>query len=286
MSIGLSGDLAGTFGSIQYGGTDKITINATNGEILLAGTSALKVPVGTTAQRPASPVAGDTRYNTTNTAMEFYNGTSWRTVGALDGSSSALAAPNAVYLRDVAGVTQNGTYWITVNGTPTQIYCNFTTAGGGWMSFASAPGSGNFFGGDTGLATSWTGLSYSFGTYSSAGSIGNYWRNYSAQSVTQLLFLTGNGTYWISFPISHVVGTPTTAYTSGVTTSNNFPVDSNAYNTTITVMHRSPNLGEDPWINAGNDHAIGNDYMFWGENNTTGHLPFKNANGGIIAFVR
>jgi hypothetical protein len=295
MSIGLSGDLAETFGSIQYGGTDKIRINATNGEILLAGTSALKFPVGTTAQRPASPVAGDTRYNTTNTAMEFYNGTSWRTVGALDGSSSALSAPSAVYLRDVAGVTQNGTYWITVNGTPTQIYCNFTTAGGGWMSFASAPGSGGWFSGDTGLAASWTGLSYSFGTYSSAGSIGNYWRNYSTQSVSQLLFLTGNGSFWISIPISHVVGTggdgSSIVYTSGVTTSGTFPANQYNANSTVTVMHRSPNAGEDPWINAGNVHGnggndSGTDYMFWGENGTSGHNNFKNANAGIIAFVR
>jgi hypothetical protein len=43
---------------------------------------------------------------------------------------------------------------------------------------------------------------------------------------------------------------------------------------------------EDPWINVGNDHAVGNNYMFWGENQISGHDTFKNSHGGILAFVR
>jgi hypothetical protein len=35
------------------------------------------LPSGTTAERPASPSAGYTRYNTTTNSVEFYNGTSW-----------------------------------------------------------------------------------------------------------------------------------------------------------------------------------------------------------------
>lgn len=34
-------------------------------------------PVGTTAQRPASPVAGMVRYNTTLGYAEVYTGTAW-----------------------------------------------------------------------------------------------------------------------------------------------------------------------------------------------------------------
>ncbi len=40
-------------------------------------TGAIKLPVGTTAQRPATPVAGDTRFNSTTSQTEFYNGTAW-----------------------------------------------------------------------------------------------------------------------------------------------------------------------------------------------------------------
>jgi hypothetical protein len=41
------------------------------------GTTALTIPVGTTAQRPGTPAAGMTRFNTSYNAVEYYNGTSW-----------------------------------------------------------------------------------------------------------------------------------------------------------------------------------------------------------------
>ena len=41
------------------------------------GTSALKLPVGTTAQRPVTPVVGMIRYNSTTSLVEVYNGTAW-----------------------------------------------------------------------------------------------------------------------------------------------------------------------------------------------------------------
>lgn len=43
----------------------------------LTGTSALKIPVGTTAQRPGTPVLGQIRYNSTTGGVESYSGTSW-----------------------------------------------------------------------------------------------------------------------------------------------------------------------------------------------------------------
>ena len=41
------------------------------------GTGALALPVGTDAQRPASPVVGMLRYNTTSSLFETYNGSAW-----------------------------------------------------------------------------------------------------------------------------------------------------------------------------------------------------------------
>ena len=52
------------------------------------GTGALKVPVGTTAQRP-SAATGQIRWNSTDGALEVYNGSSWTGVGTT-GSNKVL----------------------------------------------------------------------------------------------------------------------------------------------------------------------------------------------------
>ena len=59
-----------------------ITANHTfSGEISFTGTSKLKLPAGTTAQRPASPAVGDMRFNTTMGMAEIFNGTLWGGAG-------------------------------------------------------------------------------------------------------------------------------------------------------------------------------------------------------------
>lgn len=50
---------------------------ATLKNVTISDTGFLRLPSGTTAERPASPVAGQIRYNTTIAANEFYNGTTW-----------------------------------------------------------------------------------------------------------------------------------------------------------------------------------------------------------------
>ena len=58
--------------------TAKIADGAvTTAKLAGGGTGAFTVPVGTTAQRPASPSDGMIRRNSTNKDMEFYNGTEW-----------------------------------------------------------------------------------------------------------------------------------------------------------------------------------------------------------------
>jgi len=44
----------------------------------VVGVDGIRVPAGTTAQRPASPQAGVIRFNTTTGRFEGYNGTVWR----------------------------------------------------------------------------------------------------------------------------------------------------------------------------------------------------------------
>lgn len=67
------------------------------------GTGALVFPTGTTAQRPSSPVAGATRYNTTNNQAEYWNGTSWYSF-----NSTNTAAYSASYLIVAGGGAGGG----------------------------------------------------------------------------------------------------------------------------------------------------------------------------------
>ena len=56
-----------------------VNVQAANGVLSYAdsSTGGLYLPVGTTAQRPASPATGQIRFNTTTGSVETYNGTSW-----------------------------------------------------------------------------------------------------------------------------------------------------------------------------------------------------------------
>ena len=56
------------------------TTKITNPELFDLGSldSALKLPSGTTAERPTSPSTGEWRYNTDNNLIEYYDGGSWR----------------------------------------------------------------------------------------------------------------------------------------------------------------------------------------------------------------
>jgi len=60
----------------------KVGIGTTSPSVSLEidGTDAVKVPAGTTAQRPASPVNGQQRYNSTLGAMETYVQGAWQVI--------------------------------------------------------------------------------------------------------------------------------------------------------------------------------------------------------------
>jgi hypothetical protein len=56
-----------------------VNVQAANGVLSYAdsSTGGLYLPVGTTAQRPTSPVTGQMRFNSTTNAVEVFNGTAW-----------------------------------------------------------------------------------------------------------------------------------------------------------------------------------------------------------------
>ncbi len=79
------------------------------GDVVISSTSALQIPVGTTAQRPGSPSAGDLRFNSTNTSAEIYNGTDFVAVG---GGATGAGGDACFYENDL---TVRTSYSITAN---------------------------------------------------------------------------------------------------------------------------------------------------------------------------
>ena len=90
-----------------------------SGNIELTGTGSLKVPVGTTAQRP-TPAAGMFRYNSTEGKFEGYT-TEWGEIGGGGLTTAAHVANNYVVTLDLTAaqdhkITATGICTITVTG--------------------------------------------------------------------------------------------------------------------------------------------------------------------------
>lgn len=78
----LTTDTLTTGGATSVGGTLAVAgAFSAAADAQFTGTGRVKVPTGTTAQRPASPSAGSVRFNTTLGYLENYNGTVWKAVG-------------------------------------------------------------------------------------------------------------------------------------------------------------------------------------------------------------
>ena len=97
----LQGSTSGTctVNASAISGTTVITMPTTSGIVPTqdATTGAITLPVGTTAERPASPVAGMQRINTTTGYLEVYNGGAWYNV------SPVLFTPTVEYLVVAGG---------------------------------------------------------------------------------------------------------------------------------------------------------------------------------------
>lgn len=97
-------------GNLTITGNESVTGNHTvGGYSSNTSTGAQKLPVGTTAQRPASPAAGDTRLNSSLAKFEGYNGTTW---GPLGGGATG-GGTDSVFVENDQAVTTD--YTLTTN---------------------------------------------------------------------------------------------------------------------------------------------------------------------------
>ena len=84
------------------------------GKVAINGTGAMKLPVGTTAERPATPVAGDIRYNSTDEQAEVYSGTVWKAVGGSPFEASGGTITNVSGYR-IHTYTSSGAFTPALN---------------------------------------------------------------------------------------------------------------------------------------------------------------------------
>jgi hypothetical protein len=106
--------------------------------LIINGYEYIKMPAGTTAQRPVTPLQGMQRYNTTLGYTEVYNGVGWVGMGTQG------TAP-----RGMQVFTSGGTFTIPANVTSVKVTA---VGGGGGGGGATDPGSSitNYGGGGGG----------------------------------------------------------------------------------------------------------------------------------------
>ena len=81
------------------------------GSVIHNYTGALRLPVGTTAQRPGSPATGDIRFNSTTTSAEIYDGSSFTAVGG--GAGATGGGSDQAFFEGDQNVTTS--YTLTAN---------------------------------------------------------------------------------------------------------------------------------------------------------------------------
>ena len=77
------------------------------GDVIHNYTTALQIPVGTTAERPGSPSTGDFRFNSTTTSAEIYNGSEFTAVGG--GAGATGGGNDEVFFESDQAVTTDYT---------------------------------------------------------------------------------------------------------------------------------------------------------------------------------
>ena len=125
--------------TLHHSGNARLT-TATTG-INIDGTGALKIPTGTTGERP-SAATGMIRYNTTDSKVEFYNGSSWAVVGteapfAASGGSIDTSSRSGYKIHTF---TSPGTF--TVTGDDTSKTVEVLAIGGGGAGGEGGGGAG------------------------------------------------------------------------------------------------------------------------------------------------
>ena len=115
-------------------GTGKTTITSTTGLVL---------PTGTTAQRSGSPGTGELRFNSDNTKLEIYDGSSWTNIKAgSDIAADSFAGDDTETAFTISRTSTTAATIVMLNGVvqvPTTAY----SVSGTTLTFTEAPKTGD-----------------------------------------------------------------------------------------------------------------------------------------------
>jgi hypothetical protein len=97
--------------------TDTIEFDIAGTEVAEIGAQYLKLPTGTTGDRPGTPVTGMFRYNTTNASLEVYGSSSWEPAGSIKWSIVSTAS-NISKGEGLMCDTSGGGFIVTLPSSP------------------------------------------------------------------------------------------------------------------------------------------------------------------------
>jgi hypothetical protein len=117
---------------------DKITLQATDNLFVnteITGTEAAKMPVGTTAER-ANVQAGDIRFNSTTSLMEYYDGVQWKSIDSPPAVTS-ISPSNIADSDSSVDITINGLNFISGGQVVTAVGSDGSTITAGTVTRVS-----------------------------------------------------------------------------------------------------------------------------------------------------
>jgi hypothetical protein len=125
-------------GNVDIAGTLHVAGATTlDSSLTMNSTDDLKLPNGTTAQRPATPASGMIRFNTTLKQYEGYTSYAGATISTITyvtttatlttATAHGLTTGNTVFITGTTPAAYSGTFVITVTGTTTFTYTMLST---------------------------------------------------------------------------------------------------------------------------------------------------------------
>jgi hypothetical protein len=137
-----------TYDSVVVGGSATTSTLVTGAKLIVNSTDSIRIPVGTTAERPGSAggtdVAGMIRFNTSTGELEYYDGAEWNNTGTtftVIAADSFDGDDNTTIFTLGAAATTNGCI-VSINGV-VQIPTTAYSVSGTTLTFTQAPATGD-----------------------------------------------------------------------------------------------------------------------------------------------